>query len=85
MIRRLATRFNSRRRLVRFSWLSDQPISLPSPEPILRWEREHRINPDHTPEGCYFCGLPDRPLTAADSAKLTKLHKGSDEDAAAAA
>jgi hypothetical protein len=85
MIGRLATRFNSRRRLLSFAWLSDQPISLPCPEPILQWEREHRINPDHNPKGCYFCGLPDRPLTAADRAKLTKLHKGSDEDAAAAA
>ena len=78
-----ADRFNSRRWFISFR-LSDEPISLPSPAGIVPWEREHRINPEHNPAGCYFCGLPDRPLTAADTAKLTKLHKD-DEDAAAAA
>ena len=67
-----AERFNSRRWFISFR-LVDEQISLPNPAGIVPWEKEHRTNPDHYPDGCYFCGLPDRPFTAADRAKLAKL------------
>jgi len=72
-----ADRFNSRRWFISFR-LSDEPISLPCPAGIVPWEREHRSDPAHQPEGCYFCRLPDRPFTAADKAKLEALLQESD-------
>ena len=71
-IGRFADRFNNRRWFISLR-LSDELISLPNPAAIVPWEREHRSDPDHKPEGCYFCGLPDRPFTEADRAKLTRM------------
>ena len=67
-----ADRFNNRRWFISLR-LSEEPISLPCAAGIVPWEREHRSDPDHKPEGCYFCGLADRPFTAADRAIMISM------------
>jgi hypothetical protein len=82
MLGRFANKLNNRRWFPSLR-LSDEPISLPNLAAIVPWEREHRSDPNHKAEGCYFCRLPDRAFTAADRAKLTRLHNEDEHDATA--
>ena len=70
-----ADRFNSRRWFISFR-LSDEPISLPNPAAIVPWEREHRSDPDHDPEGCYFCRTTRPPFHRGGQGEAGKATPG---------